>query len=195
MARAGAAGGDKAEDLGFVQLHGLTRGQIVGGEDHGHLGVDAALHRAGEDADDAAGDVLDVGRAGLEIVVVHGGEGLGLDGARVGHGGLGVEAGFLDKALDGLLIVEILAHHLVRFKKHGGVVAGLGARLLGQHAQLLDGLGLRVLEAQPLALAVLDLVAAQGRIGALIEIQRTRGHAGGDALALNGDHSICSFLS
>ena len=189
MTGAGAALGDEAEDLGLVELDGLAGGEVVGGENDGDLGVDAALHDAEQDADDAAGDVLDVGGAGLHVGVVHRSEHLRELGAGVGHNGLGVAALFLDPGLDGLLVVEVLAHHLVGLEQEGGLVAGLGSGLLGELAELVDGLGLGGLEAGPFGLAVGDLKTADGALDALVEVKGTRGDAGGYALALDRDHS------
>ena len=189
VAGAGAGGGHKAEDLGLVELDGLTGGEVVSREHDGHVGVDAALHDAAEDADDAGGDVLDVGGAGLHVGVVHRGKHLGKLGGHVGDDGLRVAELLLDAVFDGLFVVEVLAHHLVGLEQEGGLVAGLFTRLLGQDAELLDGLGLGGLEAGPLGLKIGDLVAGDGALGALVEVKGTRGNAGGDALALDRDHS------
>ena len=189
VAGAGAARGDEAQDLGLVKLNGLGRGQIVGREDDGHVGVDAALHNAGENGDDAGGNVLHVGGAGLHVAVVHGGEHLCKLGGNIGDHGFGVLLFVLDELLDGLLVVEVLGHELVGLKEHGGLVACLFAGFLGQHAQLLDGLGLGGLEAGPFGVDIDDLIAVDGGLGALIEIEGTRGDAGGYALALNGNHN------
>ena len=147
VAGAGTAGGDKAQDLGLVELYGLAGSQIVSGEDHGHIGVDAALYDAGEYADDAGGNVLHVSGAGLHVAVVHGGEHRGKLRGHIGDHSLGVLVGVLDQLLNGLFIVQVLRHELVGLKEHGGLVAGLLAGLLRQNAELLDGLGLGCLEA------------------------------------------------
>ena len=195
VAGAGAALGDEAEDLALVELNGLGGGQVVGGQDDGHRGVDAALGHAGQDGDDAAGHVPDVGGTGLHIGVVHAGEHLGELGGHVGDGGLGVVGAFADQLLDGLLKVQVLGHQLVGLEERGGLVAGLGTGLLSQHGQLLDGGGLGCLEARELRLGILDGIAAQGGLGALIEVKRTRGDAGGYALALDRNHRVLlSFL-
>ena len=190
VAGAGAALGDEAEDLGLVQLHGLAGGKIVGGEDDGHLGVDAALHHAQKDPDNTAGDVLDVGGSCLHVAVVHGGEHLGKLGAHVGDDGLGIAAFFLDPGLNGFLVVQVLAHHLVGLEQERSLVAGFLSGLLGQLAELIDGLGLGGLEAGPFGFAVCHLIAADGALDALEEVEGTRGHAGGYALALDGNHRI-----
>ncbi len=48
----------------------------------------------------------------------------------------------------------------MRLKEHGGLVARLGPRLLGELAELGDGLFLSGLEAGPLGVPVRDLIAA-----------------------------------
>ncbi len=63
-----------------------------------------------------------------------------------------------------------------------------GAGLFRQLAQLCDGLFLGRLEALPFGFHILHLVAADGGFRALIVVQRADGHAGGYALALNGNH-------
>ena len=68
------------------------------------------------------------------------------------------------------------------------LIAGFGSGFLGQLTQLFDGLGLGLLEAGKLRLPVLHLAAGEGALGSLVEIQGSRGDAGGNALALNGDH-------
>ena len=135
------------------------------------------------------GMIADIGGAGLHIGVVHGGEHLGKLGGHVGDDGLRVAELFLDAVFDGLFVVEVLAHHLVGLEEESGLVSGLFTRLLGQNAELLDGLGLGGLEAGPLSLKIGDLVAGDGALGALVEVKGTRGNAGGYALALDGDHS------
>ena len=77
VARTGAARRDEAQDLGLVQLDRFGRGQVVGAEQHRHIGRNAALHDAAQDAQNALADILDVGGAGLHIGVVHRGEHLG----------------------------------------------------------------------------------------------------------------------
>ncbi len=47
----------------------------------------------------------------------------------------------------------------MRLKEHGGLVASLGSRLLGELAELGDGLFLSGLEAGPLGVPVRDLIA------------------------------------
>ncbi len=188
VARAGAALGDEAQDLALVKLDGFGRGQIVGSQNYGHVRVDAALHHAGKDPQNSGGNVLHVGCAGLEIGVVHGRKHLGKLGGGVGHSGLGVVQLLADGGLDGLFIVQILGHHLMGLKEHGGLVAGLGSGLFGQLAKLLNGFFLSGLEPGPLGLGVLNLVAAQRGLCALIEIQGAGGHTGGHALALDGNH-------
>ena len=53
------------------------RGQVVSAEQHRHIGRNAALHDAAQDAQNALADILDVGGAGLHIGVVHRGKHLG----------------------------------------------------------------------------------------------------------------------
>ena len=193
VAGAGAAGSDEAEDFRFVELDGLAGGKVVGGEDDGHGAVDTALHRAGQDAEDATGDVLDVGGAGLHVGIVHRGEHLRELSGHVADDGLEVEALLVDFFLNGLYIVEVLRHHLVHLEERGCLVSGLDPRLLGQRAELFDGFGLRGLKALPLRVPVLDGVAADLAFRALIKIERSGGDAGGGALSLDRDHIGFSF--
>ncbi len=93
-----------------------------------------------------------------------------------------------DAVLDGFLVVEVLGHHLVGLKQHGGFVAGFGAGLLGQIAQLLNGAGLRALETVPLGIGILYGIALDLGRGAAIEVKRANADTGGNALALNRDH-------
>ena len=188
VAGAAAALGDEGQYLALVQLHGLRRGQVVRRQDHGHGAVDAALHHAGQYADDAAGDVLHVGGAGLHIGVVHLGEHVRELGGDVGDGGLGVQLFILDQALDGLDVVVVLGHHLVGLEQERGLLAGLLEGLFIQLAQLVDGLFLGGLEAVPLGRGVLHLDAADDALRALVVVQRPHGHAGGYALALDRNH-------
>ena len=182
VARSAAALGDEAQDLALVELDRLAGGEIVRRQNDGHRRVDAALGDAGKDGEDAARHVLHVRGTGLHVGVVHGGEHLGELCGGVGDGCLRVQIP-LDEALDGLLEVQVLCHHLMGLKEHGSLVAGLLAGLLGQHAQLLDRLGLGLLETRELRFPVLHLIAAQRALGSLIEIQRPRGDAGGNALS------------
>ena len=76
----------------------------------------------------------------------------------------------------------------MRLKKHGGLVASLGSRLLGELAELGDGLFLSGLEAGPLGVPVRDLIAADGAVCAAVEIKRSCGYSGGNAFSLNRDH-------
>ena len=189
MAGAGAARRDKAQNFGFVELDGLGRGEVVGRQQDRHLGRNAALHDAAQNAQDALADVAHVGGAGLHVGVVHGGEHGGELVRHVGDGGLGVEFFVGDKVFDGFLVVEVLGHHLVGLKQHGGFVAGLGAGLFGQIAQLLDGAGLRALKAVPFGVGILHGIALDLGGGAAVKIQRAHTHAGRNALALDGDHA------
>ena len=162
---AGAALGHEAQDLGLVQLQGLGGGQVVGGQDHGDLGIDAALDDAHQIVENAGGHVLDVGGAGAHIGVVHGGE----------HGGE-LLAGLLDRVLHvaalglqrvhhALHKVLVLHEHGVGLKEDGSLVAGLLAALLGQIVQLLDGLLLGLGQAGLLGLDVSALELGHGGVG------------------------------
>ena len=188
VARAGAARRDKAQNLGLVKLDRLGRGQIVSAEQHRHIGGNAALYDAAEDAQDALADILDISGAGLHVGIVHRGEHLGKLLGRVGNGGLGVHLLVENTVLDGLLIVEVLSHHLVRFKQHGGLVTGIPAGLLGQIAQLLNGAGLGTFKAMPLGIGILYGIALDLCCGAAVKIERANADTGGNALALNRDH-------
>ena len=147
-----------------------------------------------QDAEDALADVLDVGGAGLHVGIVHGGEHLGKLLGGVGDGGLGVHLLVGDAVLDGFLVVQVFGHHLVGLKQHGGFVAGLGAGLLGQLAQLLHSAGLGTLETMPLGIGIFYGIALDLGGGATIVVQRAYAYAGGNALALNGDHRAKSSL-
>ena len=76
----------------MIKLHGLAGGEIVSGKDDRHFRVNASLHNAAEDADDAAGNVLDVSSARTEIIVVHRCKGVSQNGAGIGDGRLGIDA-------------------------------------------------------------------------------------------------------
>ena len=132
--------------------------------------------------------ILHVGRTGLHIGVVHRSEHGGKLLGHVGNRGLCIEFFFVDEVFDGFLVVQIFGHHLVGLEQHGRLVAGLGAGLLGQLAQLLDGAGLRTLEPMPLCLGVLHRVALDLSGGAAIKIQRANADTGGNTLALDGNH-------
>ena len=194
VAGAGTACRDEAQNLGLVQLDGLGGSQVVGGQQDRHVGGDAALHHTAQDAEDALADVLDVGGAGLHVGIVHRGEHLGKLLGGVGDGGFGVHLLVGDAVLDGFLVVQVLGHHLVGLKQHGGFVAGLGAGLLGQLAQLLHSAGLGALETMPLGIGIFYGIALDLGGGAAIVVQRAYAHAGGNALALNGDHRAKSSL-
>ena len=133
-------------------------------------------------------------QAGLHVGIVHGGEHLGKLLGGVGDGGLGVHLLVGDAVLDGFLVVQVLGHHLVGLKQHGGFVASLGAGLLGQLAQLLHGAGLGALETMPLGIGIFYGIALDLGGGAAIVVQRAYAHTGGNALALNGDHRAKSSL-
>ncbi len=193
VARTGAALGDEAEDLALVELDGLAGGEIVRRQDHGHIAVDTALHRAGQNADDAVGHVADIRRARLHIGVVHRGEHIRKLLAHVAEHRFSIQPA-ADRLLDGLLVIEILCHQLVRLKQQRRLIARLGARLFGERAQLLDGPCLRILEAFPLRLDVRHGGADDLSLCALIEIERTGCNAGGYAFSLDRDHGLCSPL-
>ena len=79
-------------------------------------------------------------------------------------------------------------------KQHGGLVTGLLAGLLGQHAQLLNRAGLRTLEAVPLGVGVLYGVALDLGSSAAVKVKRANADTGGNALTLNRDHWRASLL-
>ena len=69
--------GNKAEQLTLVELNGLRGSQILGNDDKGFVAAVKTGVGAGENVDDAGGDILNVGCARLHVLVVHRREGLG----------------------------------------------------------------------------------------------------------------------
>ena len=178
VAGTGTACRNKAQDLGLVQLDGFGRSQIIRSQQDRDLGGNTALHHAAQDAQNPLADVLDVGGTGLHIGIVHRGKHCGELFGHVGNSSLGIEFFFVDEVFDGFLVVQVFSHHLVCFKQHGGFVAGLGAGLLGQLAQLLNGAGLSTLEAMPLGLRIFHGVALDLGRGTAVEIQRSDADTG-----------------
>ena len=188
MAVARPALGDEAQDLAFIKLKGLGGGQVVGGQDHRLLRVDAAVHDAHEIVQNPPGHVLDVRRPGLHIGVVHGGQHGGelLPGDL--HGPFGGAALLLQRRVHAVAEILILHEHGVGLEEHGGLVPRLLPGLVRQGVELLHGLCLGLLQAALLLLQPGGLGVGRHGLGPLIEVDGALYHAFGHPLPLHQDH-------
>ena len=194
VAGTGTARGNKAQNLGFIQLHSFRRCQVVRSQQHRHIRSNTALHCTGQDPQDAIRYIAHICRTGLHVGIVHGFKHGGELNCGIRNRGFGVHLFVVDMVGDGFLVIEILGHHLVGLKQHGGFIAGFGAGLFGQFAQLLNGGGLRALETVPLGIGIGHGIAGDLGFGAVIEIKRANANAGRYALALNTDHNKRPFF-
>ena len=132
-----AARRDKAEDKRLIQLYGLARRKVVRCHDARHVGHDAALALAGQNADHARRNIPNIRRTRLHVAVVHRGEHLRELRAGVADGGLRIQAVVFDEPLNALDKIQIVQHHLVGLEQHGRILACLSERLIMQCAELL----------------------------------------------------------
>ena len=190
---AGAALRDEAEDLRLVQLDGLRGREVIRGDDHRLVRVDAALDHAHQVVQDAARHIADVGGAGLHVGVVHRGEHGGKLLAGCLHGVLGVAAFLLHGGLDALDEVLVLHEHRMRLEQHGGFVARFLAAAFCQRFQLGDGLLLCLLKPRLLGRQVIGGGLANGRVLTAEEVQRPLHNALGYALTLHENHFLYLF--
>ena len=194
VAGTGTARSDEAQNLGFIQLHSFRRCQVVRSQQHRHIRSNTALHCTGQDPQDAIRYIAHICRTGLHVGIVHGFKHSGELNCGIRNRGFGVHLFIVDMVGDRFLVIEILSHHLVGLKQHGGFIAGFGAGLFGQFAQLLNGGGLRALETVPLGIGIGHGIAGDLGFGAVIEIKRANANAGRYALALNTDHNKRPFF-
>ena len=147
-----------------------------------------------QDVQHGLGDVHDVGAAGLQIRVVHGGK----DGGLVGAGGLdrilGAHLLLGDDLLDGVDEIVVLQHHGVDVEHLGDVLAGFRQGLLVEGGLLLDGLLLRVLKAEQLRAGVGHGGGGNGGVLFLIDLQLADGNAVQYAFTGSYLHIFSSFL-
>ena len=192
MGVARTACGDKAQNLGLIELYGLGRCQIVRCQDNRYVGVDTALNCTHQDANNAVGNVLNVGCACLHVAVVHCCEHLSELHAGIADSSLCIQVITLDQALNGFYVIEVIEHHLVGFEQDCCLFARLVECLFVQLTELADRGCLRSLEACPFNCRI-SVGHTRYRAGAAaVEIQRADSHAAGYALAIDRNHHYCS---
>ena len=108
--------------------------------------LQSSIVHALQNVEDGLCNVDDVGAAGLQIGVIHGGEYGGLIVAGGLDGVLSALVLAVDDLLDGVHEVVVIQHHGVDVEHLGDVLAGLDQSLLVQSGLLVDGLGAGVLK-------------------------------------------------
>ena len=181
MAVGAALPGDEAQQQALVHADRLGRGQVLSHEDAGLRPLQSSVVHALQNVEDGLCNVDDVGAAGLQIGVIHGGE----DGGLIVAGGLdGVLSALVlavDDLLDGVHEVVVIQHHGVDVEHLGDVLAGLGQSLLVQSGLLVDGLGAGVLKTGHFSGGVGHFGGRDDGIFFLIDLQLSDGNAIQDA--------------
>ena len=189
MAVARTAGGDKAQNLGLVQLYGLRRSQIVRCQNNRNIGINAACDNTAQDADDTGGDVLDVRRTRLHIGVIHGCEHLCKLLRNLRNRIFRVDALAFDHIIDAVDVIQIIQHHLMRLKQRSAFLADLSNCLVIQFGKLLHRSLARVLKALLLRFRVGNRSLYDLSAAAAVEIDGAVSNALGHAFSLNGVHN------
>ena len=191
MAVGAALPGDEAQQQALVHADRLGRGQVLGHEDAGLSTLQSSIVHTLQDVEDGLCNVDDVGAAGLQIGVIHGGE----DGSLIVAGGLDSVLSALvlavDDLLDGIHEVVVIQHHGVDVEHLGDVLAGLGQSLLVQSSLLFDGLGAGVLKTGLFSSGVGHFGGRDDGIFFLIDLQLSDGNAIQDAFT--GTYLHCNF--
>jgi hypothetical protein len=184
--------GDEAQQQALVHPDRLRGGQVVRHKDTGLGALQAGVVHPLQNVQHGLRDVDDIGAAGLQIGVVHGGKHGGLVVACRLDGILGAAALAVDDLLDGVHEVVIIQHHGVDVEHFGDVLACLGKGFLVQGGLLVDGLGPGVLKTLDLRGGVGHFGRRDGRILFLVEFQLANGNAVQNAFT--GTHLHRSFL-
>ena len=176
-----ALAGDEAQQQALVHPDRLGGGQILGHEDAWLCALQRGVVHALQDIQHGLRDVDDVGAAGLQIRVVHGGE----DGGLVVPGGLDGVLGTLvlavDDLLDGVHEVVVVQHHGMDVEHLGDVLTSLVQRLFVKGGLLVDGLGAGVFEAGFLGGGVGDVGGRDDDVLFLVKLQFANGDPVQDA--------------
>ena len=189
--RGGAAEvGREAEDAVLAERGGLGGGEVVG-DQHARLAQLLQVHGGVADqvAQDAAGDVLHVGCALAQVVVLHPHQGLGIAVGHEAQHGLDVLAQVVKLAHDLLDEGAVVHHQQVGVEDAGILLADGRADLALDLVDLAPGGDERILEAGDLAGNVrLGEVALHRAVVLGLEHEDpSDGDAGGDPDALQGE--------
>ena len=189
VAVAGAALRDKAQNLGLVQLYGLRRSQIVRCQNNRHIRINTACHSAAQNTNDAVGNILDVCGARLHVAVVHRGKHLCKLLRHLRNGIFCIDLFAVNQILNALYIVEVIQHHLMRFKQFCAFFAYFCKSLFIQRLELLHrGLASRF-KALLFRFCICNLMFCDVMVSAPIKTQRSICHTAGNAFSLNGIHN------
>ena len=107
---------DKGQNLTLIHLYRLTGSQIICHNDRWLHGTPVNLLLPGQIADEPVGDIPDIRRAGLHIFIIHVGEHLCKIITGHCHRILCIHFFVLNHAVNGILIIVILEHHLMHLE-------------------------------------------------------------------------------